>query len=355
MTRHERRLQQALVAGLLALVTLIVLLLLSSLLYIRGAEAAATPALALLRPWPSYHQPRVHVQTFWPGCEPRAQVACNHSVDLDTQPVLRAGESAEGRATIPVPVCGCVECVQRLRVFCAGVPNTAQHIQTYSLSPVRPLCPPVHTQVDQTTCDQVVVTLHGQTGSWWVDTGLHTSMWSWNASQTPRSSLTVRRSQAASFRLIPVDPACPPRVFEASFSEASECQAAPPSLRIDWSAWAPVWLILAWTSIYACFLLGIANGIWRRFPRVGAVAVSLLLAAHVPLMAHMPFTWYAVSTLASLAVPILAVGCYMCWVVSKGHRRFHLPTAKTLEGIGQLAVFVLFQVAVLALALALGE
>ncbi|MBL4665493.1 MAG: hypothetical protein JKY23_06055 [Nitrospinaceae bacterium] len=132
-----------------------------------------------------------------------------------------------------------------------------------------------------------------------------------------------------------------------------EACVRPEPFTLRWSAHMPLWTAAMWFVVFGTFLIGLASSAWVTYPRGGAVAMSLILAMHVPLAAHTPFLLYMAGTGAAITLPLFLFACRSGRAVYEGAAKFRLPSRATTEGIGLYAVFCLFQAIILSLAMVL--
>ena len=274
---------------------------------------------------------------------------------------LIAGTSLEYVAVLGV--CGGVNATgvrMSVEVFCMGRPNTQQTV-VVSIGGVG--CPDISAVVipdESLPCSVFWVQWRlsslpargKQSSQFWVS-GLD-GTWAWpsGVSLVPSRRVVVplhslHGGSSLEWKIYPMTATCAPLAVESRLIPG----CIPPSPLVwDWSADAPVWLLVTWTVGYGVYMLGIVSQGWASFPRIGLMYQSAILAVHLPLLVHVSFAWYVTATGAAACIPILYLAVTGLITMFRPKKTFRLSTARDWEGTSQLSVFLLFHLMVLGFA-----
>lgn len=235
-------------------------------------------------------------------------------------------------------------------LYCAGLPNTDFWIQTqetrcesreeFSVTWRSLSC--LHTELE------LHAPLQGRSG-WLVSPGssmaLPSQPFHWR-----HSLVRAEINHTQSWTVVWDGGSCEPLSF--SLEPTKQC-VNPVVYQLQLEPHAKLWTALMWVVVYSTYLLMLTTQAWHEYPNLSVLSQSLLMASHVPLLADLGFTWYLLTSCAACLVPLLVLlvkcSCSLCFQ----RKYFRLPSTKSTKGVGQIMVFLFFQVATTAAALTL--
>lgn len=245
-----------------------------------------------------------------------------------------------------------------VEVFCMGLPNTQQ---TVVVSEGGAGCPRVSAVVspgDSHPCDiywvqwrrDPIVPAGGEQPRFWVSGPDGVWAWPGHAATVPSRPIVLAGPivGALEWTIYPMTPACAPFVIRSNL--LPDCVPTSP-LVWDWSSKAPIWLLVTWVVGFGVYMLGIVTQSWVRFPRISVMYQSVLLAVHLPLLAHVPFAWYVTASSVAVCIPLSYLAVNGLATLARSPKTFRLATAREWEGFGQLCAFLSFQAMIVGFAI----